>query len=51
MKIYFDNDIIAQIRKLMSGPDLHVSTLKVLALKKLFFPLFRGQKIFFNKFL
>jgi hypothetical protein len=28
----------AQIREQMSGPDLHVFTLKFLALKKLFFP-------------
>ena len=38
----------------MSGPDLHVFTLKFLALKKLFFSLFQGQnfdeifKIFFD---
>ena len=29
----------------MSGPELHVFTLKFLALKKLFFSLFRVQKI------
>ena len=31
----------------MSGPDLHVFTLKFLAIKKLFFSFFRGQKFFF----
>ena len=41
-----------QIREQMSGPDLHVFTLKFLALKKVFFSCFRGQKkfkIFFYK--
>ena len=36
----------AQIREQMSGPDLHVFTLKFLALKKLVFSLIRGQKFF-----
>ena len=31
----------------MSGPDLHVFTLKFLAIKKLFFSFFWGQKNFF----
>ena len=34
----------SQIREQMSGPDLHVFTLKFLALKKVFFSCFRGQK-------
>ena len=33
-----------QIREQMSGPDLHVFTLKFLALKKWFFSCFWGQK-------
>ena len=33
----------------MSGPDLHVFTLKFLALKKVFFSCFLGQKNFFYK--
>ena len=36
----------AQIREQMSGPDLHVFTLKVLALKKLVFPGRHGILIF-----
>ena len=36
----------AQIREQMSGPDLHVFTLKFLALKNLF----RGQKKNFIKY-
>ena len=38
--------VSTQIREQMSGPDLHVFTLKFLALKKPVFSLFRGQKIF-----
>ena len=40
-------DYTAQISEQMSGPDLHVFTLKFLALKKLGFSLFRGQNFFF----
>ena len=42
----------AQIRERMSGPDLHVFTLKFLALKKVVFFTFLGQfyfSIFFIK--
>jgi hypothetical protein len=34
----------------MSGPDLHVFTLKFLALKRRVFLLFRGQKFIFLNF-
>ena len=37
-------DYTAQISEEMSGPDLHVFTLKFLALKKLGFSLFRTPK-------
>ena len=33
----------------MSGPDLHVFKLEFLALKKLFFSIFRGQNFYFYK--
>ena len=36
-----------QIREQMSGPDLHVLTLKVLALEKMFFPHKRYFQFFF----
>ena len=36
---------LAQIREQMSGPDLHVFTLKFFALKKHFFSLFRCRKV------
>ena len=39
----------AQIRERMSGPDLHVFTLKFLALKKCFFHVF-GVKKNYSKF-
>ena len=35
---HFTRHFSPQIREQMSGPDLHVFTLKSLALKKLFFP-------------
>ena len=38
---------LPQMREQMSGPDLHVFTLKFSALKNWFFSLFRGQKFFF----
>ena len=41
----------AQIREQMSSPDLHVFTLKFLALKNCFFSLFGGQKMFLKCFL
>ena len=34
----YKNDALPQIREQMYGPDLHVFTLKFLALKKLVFP-------------
>ena len=37
---------VSQIREQMSGPDLHVFTLKFLALKKPFFFTFSGSKFF-----
>ena len=40
----------SQIREQMSGPDLHVFTVKFLALKKAIFSCFRGQKKFKNFF-
>ena len=41
--------LIPQIREQMSGPDLHVFSLKFLAQKRNSFSLFRDQKKFFFK--
>ena len=43
---HFTRHFSPQIREQMSGPDIHVFTLKFLALKKQFFSLFRCQKFF-----
>ena len=42
----YNPGVDSQIREQMSGPDLHVFTLKFLALKKGFFSCFLGQKKF-----
>jgi len=44
-------DMATQTRQQTSGRDLYVFTVELLALKKLFFSLFRGQKKVFEFFL
>ena len=50
VECYWKAVLKAQIREQMSGPDLHVFTLKFLALKNLVFSLSWGQKFFFLNF-
>ena len=52
MGVAFESNVFAQqIREQMSRPDLHVITLKFLALKKLVFPPIKNTfQIFFDFF-